>query len=180
MTMRRLVFALPLLVFAALAAWLLFGLGRDASTVPSALVDKPAPVFRLPPVEALDRPGLATDDLKGRVSLVNVFASWCAPCKVEHPLLMRVARENRVAVLGISHKDKAADSRRFLADLGNPYAAVGWDLDGRVSLEWGVYGVPETFIVDKQGRIRHRHVGALSEDVLARVVMPLVARLERE
>ncbi|MBL8702131.1 MAG: DsbE family thiol:disulfide interchange protein [Alphaproteobacteria bacterium] len=178
--MRRLLYALPLVAFAAIAAWLLFGLGRDANTVPSALIDKPAPVFNLAAVEGLAQPGLATDDLKGKVALVNVFASWCAPCRVEHPVLMRLAREKRVAVFGISHKDKAADSRRFLAELGNPYSAVGWDNDGRVSLEWGVYGVPETFVVDRQGRIRHRHVGALTEDALARTVMPLVARLERE
>lgn len=178
--MRRLLFALPLLAFAAIAVWLLFGLGRDSTTVPSALIDKAAPSFRLAGVEALDVPGLASSDLDGKVSLVNVFASWCAPCKVEHPVLMRLAREKRVAVYGISHKDKAADTRRFLADLGNPYAGVGWDLDGRVSIEWGVYGVPETFVVDRKGRIRHRHVGALTEDVLARTVMPLVARLERE
>ncbi len=178
--MRRLLFVLPLAAFAAIAGWFVIGLGRDPSTIPSALIDKPVPSFILPPVAGIGTAGLTTADLSGKVSLVNVFASWCAPCKVEHPLLMRLGREKRVAVLGISHKDNAADSRRFLEQLGNPYAAIGWDQDGRVSIDWGVYGVPETFVVDRRGHIRHRHVGALTEEILAKTLMPLVARLEAE
>ncbi len=178
--MRRLLFALPLAAFAAIAGWFVVGLGRDPSTIPSALIDKPVPSFTLPALAGSGVAGLATADLAGKVIFVNMFASWCAPCKVEHPLLMRLAREKRVVVMGISYKDKAADSRRFLDQLGNPYAAIGWDQDGRVAIDWGVYGVPETFVVDRRGRIRHRHVGPLSEEILARTLMPLVARLEAE
>lgn len=178
--LRRLLFALPLLGFAAVAVWFLYGLGRDPATIPSALIDKPVPAFRLPPLEASGKPALTPEDLRGRVALVNFFASWCAPCRVEHPLLMRLAAERRVALYGISYKDAAADSRRFLAQLGDPYAAIGWDGDGRVAIDWGVYGVPETFVVDRAGRIRHRHVGPLSEETLAKVLVPMIARLEKE
>ena len=178
--LRRLLFALPLLGFAAVAVWFLYGLGRDPATIPSALIDKPVPAFRLPPLEASGKPALTTEDLRGRVALVNFFASWCAPCRLEHPLLMRLAAERRVALYGVSYKDAAADSRRFLAQLGDPYAAIGWDGDGRVAIDWGVYGVPETFVVDRAGRIRHRHVGPLSEETLAKVLVPMIARLERE
>lgn len=178
--LRRLLFALPLLGFAAVAAWFLQGLGRDPAAIPSALIDRPAPEFRLPPLDGSGKPALASGDLRGRVALVNFFASWCAPCRVEHPLLMRLAAERRVAVYGISYKDAAAASRRFLEQLGDPYAAIGWDHDGRIAIDWGVYGVPETFVVDRAGRIRHRHVGPLTEDALARTLRPMIARLERE
>ena len=107
-------------------------------------------------------------------------AGRCAPCKVEHPTLMRLAAEGRIAVHGISYKDAAADSARFLAQLGNPFETIGWDRDGRAAMEWGVYGVPETFVVGRDGTIRHRHVGALLDDTVARVLAPMVARLERE
>lgn len=176
--MRRALFALPLLCFAAVAAWFAFGLGRDPATIPSALVGKPAPALALPPLEGAQRPSLALQP--GRVAIVNFFASWCAPCKVEHPTLMRLAAEGRIAVHGVSYKDAAADSMRFLAQLGNPYETIGWDRDGRAAMEWGVYGVPETFVVGRDGRIRHRHVGALSDEAVARVLAPMVARLERE
>lgn len=176
--MRRLLFALPLLAFAAIAAWFLFGLGRDPQVIPSALIDKPVPGFALPPLGGAK--GLASADLTGRVALVNFFASWCAPCRIEHPLLMRLAREGRVAVLGISYKDARPDSRRFLDQLGDPYEAIGWDGDGRVAIDWGVYGVPETFVVDRQGRIRHRHVGPLTEEAMTQRLAPLLARLARE
>jgi cytochrome c biogenesis protein CcmG/thiol:disulfide interchange protein DsbE len=178
--LRRLLFALPLLGFAAVAVWFLQGLGRDPAAIPSALIDKPVPEFRLPPLEGSGKPALASEDLRGRVALVNFFASWCAPCRVEHPLLMRLAAERRVAVYGISYKDAASASRRFLDQLGDPYAAIGWDHDGRIAIDWGVYGVPETFVVDRAGRIRHRHVGPLTEEALARTLRPMIARLERE
>ena len=178
--MRRLVYALPLLAFAAIAVWFLFGLGRDPAKLPSALIDKPVPQFVLPALEGGNGKGIATDDLRGRVTLVNFFASWCAPCKIEHPLLMRLAAEKRVAVLGVSYKDKAAESRRFLTQLGDPFAATGFDPEGRVAIDWGVYGVPETFVVDRQGRIRHRHVGPITDEALKGTLMPMIARLEKE
>ncbi|MBM3627342.1 MAG: DsbE family thiol:disulfide interchange protein [Alphaproteobacteria bacterium] len=176
--MRRALFLLPLLCFAAVATWFAFGLGRDPSRIPSALVGRPAPAVALPPLEGAQRPAFALQP--GRVAIVNFFASWCAPCKVEHPTLMRLAAEGRIAVHGISYKDAAADSARFLAQLGNPFETIGWDREGRAAMEWGVYGVPETFVVGRDGTIRHRHVGALLDDTVARVLVPMVARLERE
>ena len=176
--MRRALFLLPLLCFAAVATWFAFGLGRDPSRIPSALVGRPAPAVALPPLEGAQRPAFALQP--GRVAIVNFFASWCAPCQVEHPTLMRLAAEGRIAVHGISYKDAAADSARFLAQLGNPFETIGWDRDGRAAMEWGVYGVPETFVVGRDGTIRHRHVGALLDDTVARVLVPMVARLERE
>ena len=160
MTVRRLVYLVPALLFALVAVWLLAGLDRDPRALPSQLIDKPAPAFDLPPLDAI-APGLKTADLQGEVSLVNVFASWCVPCRAEHPLLTRLAAEKGVVIHAINHKDKPADARRFLDQLGNPYKRIGVDADGRASIEWGVYGVPETFVVDRAGRVRYRHVGAL-------------------
>ncbi len=175
--MRRLLFALPLAAFVAIAAWFAVGLTRDPNVLPSALIDRPVPAFTLSALEGADVPALSHEGLRGRVSLVNVFASWCVPCRAEHPLLMRLAREGRVAVYGIAYKDRAADAAGFLRSLGNPYAAIGHDESGRVGIEWGVYGVPETFIVDAAGRIRYRHVGALTPEVLNRTIVPMIARL---
>lgn len=175
--MRRLLFALPLAAFVAIAAWFAVGLTRDPNVLPSALIDRPVPAFTLPALEGADAPALSNEGLRGRVSLVNVFASWCVPCRAEHPLLMRLAREGRVAVYGIAYKDRAADAAGFLRSLGNPYAAIGHDESGRVGIEWGVYGVPETFIVDAAGRIRYRHVGALTPEVVDRTILPMVARV---
>jgi cytochrome c biogenesis protein CcmG/thiol:disulfide interchange protein DsbE len=178
--MRRLLFALPLLGFAAVAGWFLVGLGRDPATIPSALIGKPVPDFALPPLAGADRPALGAADLRGRVALVNFYASWCAPCRVEHPLLMQLAAKGEVPVVGVSYKDEAAASLRFLQQLGNPYAAIGYDREGRVAIDWGVYGVPETFVIDRSGRIRHRHVGPLTDEALTRTIGPLLARLARE
>ena len=180
MLLRRLLYALPLAAFAAVAVWFLHGLGRDPAAIPSALIDKPAPEFSMPALEGWNKPALRPEDLRGRVTMVNFFASWCAPCRIEHPLLMRLAAERRVTLYGVSYKDAAPDSRRFLAQLGDPYAAIGWDGNGRVAIDWGVYGVPETFVIDRQGRIRHRHVGPLTEEALAKTIRPLIARLELE
>ena len=177
--MRRLLFALPLLAFVAIAAWFAAGLARDPSVVPSALLDQPMPDFTLAPLDGANLPGLSDEAIKGRVALVNVFASWCAPCRVEHPQLMRLQREGRVALYGIAYKDRAADAREFLTRLGNPFAAIGHDESGRVAIDWGVYGVPETFVIDREGRIRLRHVGAVTPQVLERTILPLIARLER-
>jgi cytochrome c biogenesis protein CcmG/thiol:disulfide interchange protein DsbE len=178
--MKRLLFLLPLLLFAGVAAYFAIGLGRNTQEIPSALIDRPMPEFALPPLDGLDRPGLARADVAGKVSLVNVFASWCVPCRVEHPVLMRIAEEGKIPLYGISWKDKAADSRAFLAELGNPYARVGWDGNGRVGIDWGVYGVPETYVIGKDGRVRYRHVSPITPDVLERTLLPLIARLERE
>ncbi|MBL8833534.1 MAG: DsbE family thiol:disulfide interchange protein [Rhodospirillales bacterium] len=178
--MKRALFFLPLVLFAVLALYLGFGLTRDPQHVPSALIDRPVPAFDLPAVAGVERPGLSSAMLAREVSLVNVFASWCPPCRIEHPILMRMSREGDVPIYGINYKDKAPDAARWLAELGNPYRAIGWDFENRVAVDWGVYGAPETFVVDRHGKIRHRHVGAITPDVLDRTLMPLVKRLRSE
>lgn len=180
---RRLIAFLPLLVFAALAALFLFRLdgGGDPSKVPSALIGRSVPDFDLPGVEGLERdgqpvPGLSDAALKrGRVSVVNVWASWCAPCREEHPLLMKLAADPGIDLYGLNYKDAADNARRFLGLHGNPFRAVGADARGRTGIDWGVYGVPETFVVDGAGRIVFKHVGPLSEKSIADRLMPAIA-----
>ncbi len=172
---RYLLFGLPIALFVGLASVFLAGLGRDPATVPSVLIDKPVPGFSLPPL--LDgKSGIASDDLRGKVKLVNVFASWCVPCRTEHPQLMRLAREG-VELYGIDYKDDPDAARQFLASLGNPFARIGVDRAGRVAIDWGVYGVPETFIVDGQGVIRYKQVGPITADALNSTILPLLRRL---
>jgi cytochrome c biogenesis protein CcmG/thiol:disulfide interchange protein DsbE len=172
--MRRLLYLIPVLVFAAVGVGLAVGLTRDPGTLPSALIDRPVPEFELPGLEGDE--GLSSADLEGRVSLVNVFASWCVPCRVEHPVLMRLAEEG-VPIFGINYKDPPDQAKAWLAELGNPFEKIGADRDGRVGIEWGVYGVPETFVVDAKGRIRHRHVGPIQARDLERTLLPLLAEL---
>ena len=168
-----LLFLLPLMLFGALAVVFLVGLfAGDSSKVPSALIGKPAPAITLTALEGLQRDGRPvpafgmTDLTGGRATIVNVFASWCAPCRVEHPFLVALAdapavKAGKVAVVGLNYKDEAENARRFLGALGNPYSAVGVDRPGRAAIEWGVYGVPETFVIGPDGRILEKHVGAL-------------------
>jgi len=170
--MRALKFVLPVVVFAGLALVFAFGLGRDPSVVPSPLIDKPAPDFVLAPLHD-GEPGLSSADLRGDVVLVNMFASWCVPCRAEHPLLMRLARETGVVIYGINYKDPPEAARKFLADLGNPYTRIGVDADGRAGIDWGLYGVPETFLVDRNGRIRFKWVGPLTPEAVEEKIVPL-------
>ena len=176
--MRRLAFLLPLAVFIAVAVYFALPLirGTNPSVIPSALIDRPVPAFNLPPLPGHAK-GLGDADLRGEVQLVNVFASWCAPCKAEHPLLMRLAKERGVTIHGINYKDKPNDALAWLATHGNPYSSIGADEAGRVSIDWGVYGVPETFVVDRQGRIRYRHVGPLVPAVVETSLLPLLKEL---
>ena len=169
----RLIFVLPGLVFLALAGLFAVQLvsGRNPAEVPSVLINKPVPTFSLAPLEGLMAdgkpvPGFSNEDLKGRVTVVNVWASWCAPCRQEHPLLVDLAKDPSVRVVGINQRDNPDNARRFLGTLGNPYAAVGVDPNGRASIDWGVYGVPETFIVGPDGTIRHKHIGPLTPENL--------------
>lgn len=169
----RLLYILPVAIFAGLAVLFAIRLGSgDPSRVPSALIGRPAPAVALPPLAGLAAPdGTAVPGLDaaapgGRVSIVNVWASWCAPCRIEHPALMEIARDPALRVVGINYKDKEEAARRFLATLGNPFSAVGVDATGRAAIEWGVYGVPETFVVGRDGRIRHKHVGPLTPETL--------------
>ncbi|TXR50284.1 DsbE family thiol:disulfide interchange protein [Phyllobacterium endophyticum] len=176
-----LVVFLPLILFIALAAVFAFQLasGRDESVIPSALIGKPAPNVSLPPVSGLNKdgasvPGLDPALFKGQVTLVNVFGSWCVPCRVEHPLLMQLSRDKRFRLTGLNYKDKTENVLGFLADLGNPYEAVGADMNGRAAIEWGVYGVPETFVVGKDGIVVHKHVGPLTEAAIRDELMPVI------
>jgi cytochrome c biogenesis protein CcmG, thiol:disulfide interchange protein DsbE len=169
---------LPLFVFLLLAGIFLAQLlsGRDNQTIPSALIGQPAPETSLPPLEGMDLPGLESSAFAGKVTLVNVWASWCAPCRAEHPLLMRVAADGRVTMAGLNYKDRPENARRFLGDLGNPFDAIGVDDSGRAAINWGVYGVPETFLVGKDGTIVWKHVGPFDERSLREGLMPQIEK----
>ncbi len=171
-------YLLPVAIFAVVALALAWGLSRDASVLPSALLDKPVPEFELPPIPGRDNHGFSRQDLGGRPMLVNVWASWCVPCRAEHPLVTRLAREG-FPVHGINYKDRPEDARAWLAELGDPYTYIGSDRDGRVAIEWGVYGVPETFVVDARGVIVFKQVGQLTPRVIEEKILPLLRELER-
>lgn len=163
--------AIPLAAFLGLAAVSYAMLGRDKETLPSALIDRPAPQFELPPLRE-GAEGLSTAALTaGGVKLVNVWASWCGPCRVEHPHLMRLAELGAV-VHGLNYKDERANAIGFLDELGDPYVRIGADRNGRAGIEWGVYGVPETFVIDGEGRIVHKHVGPIQNDDLETKILP--------
>jgi len=177
--MKRALFLIPLLLFLGLAVYLGFGLTRDASVLPSALIDKPAPDFDLPPL-LTGVAGLKTADLKGQVSLVNVFASWCVPCRAEHPIWTKVTREEKLPIYGINWKDKREAATAWIKKLGNPYKRIGFDPDNKAGVEWGVYGVPETYVIDKRGRVRFKYVGPIFEETLKEKILPLVKKLRGE
>ena len=178
MTLRKLLYLLPLLAFAALAAWFAAGLGRDPHLVPSALIDKPVPRFELPPLPGFAH-GLTSADLAtGEPQSLNVFASWCVPCRAEQPVLMRLAREQGVALRGLDYRDKPEDAVAWLATAGNPFRSIGADTENRVAIDFGVYGAPESFIIDGQGRIRYKHVGPLTPEDVRQTILPLLASLK--
>lgn len=176
-TRRRLLLILPLLAFLALSAVFYMQLvsGRDASYVPSALIGQPAPQIELPALEGTGMPGIDPEDFLGQVSVVNVWGSWCVPCREEHPFLMQLADDERIRIVGLNYKDRPENARRFLGDLGNPYDAIGVD-NGRGAIEWGVYGVPETFVVGADGTIRYKHVGPFSQTSLLRILLPEIEK----
>jgi cytochrome c biogenesis protein CcmG/thiol:disulfide interchange protein DsbE len=174
-------FLLPLFIVAALVALFMVALqSGDPSRLPSALIGKPVPSFDLPAVEGLAEagmpmPGFASADLAtGEISIVNVWASWCGPCIQEHPSLTALKERHNLRLMGINYKDEPAAARRFLARLGNPFDAIGADITGRVAIDWGVYGVPETYIVDGRGQIVHKIVGPLSPEAIENEVLPAV------
>ena len=175
---RGLSMTLPLSVFVGITILLAIGLTMDPKEVPSPLIDKPVPEFGLPPVQGR-RLGLESSDLKGEVSLVNVFASWCVACRQEHPLLMELSRRNLVPIHGLNYKDKPDEAAGWLDALGDPYTHTGADLDGRVGIDWGVYGVPETFVIDKNGNIAYKHIGPISEQDWETKIRPLVEKLQQ-
>lgn len=176
---RRLIYAVPVLGFVGVAAAFAWGLGRDPRLLPSALIGKSVPKFSLPPVQGR-RLGLSSDDLLGEVSLVNVFASWCVACRLEHPIFMRLNQEKVVPIHGINYKDQPEDAANWLDTLGDPYTRTGADRDGRVAIDWGVYGVPETFVVGPGGRIAYKQVGPVTEQALEQTILPLIASLRQE
>jgi cytochrome c biogenesis protein CcmG, thiol:disulfide interchange protein DsbE len=179
---RQLVVFIPLALFLALAVLFYVRLGDDdPSRIPSALIGRPAPDVGLPPLPGLVRdgkvlPGIAAGDFRGVVTLVNVWASWCVPCRDEAPLLMQLADDRRVRLVGINYKDEADNARRFLGTFGNPFAAAGFDESGRAGIEWGVYGVPETFLVGRDGKIAFKLVGGINPDNLERTLMPEIEK----
>lgn len=169
-------YLIPLLLFLVLAGFLAVGLKLKPREVPSPLIDKPAPAFSL---GRLDQPDVkvSTADLKGEVWVLNVFASWCVPCLVEHPLVTEFAASGKARVVGLNYKDKTSDAQNWLRRHGDPYSLIVVDQDGRVGIDYGVYGVPETFVIDKAGIIRYKHIGPLTPEALRDKIIPLVAKL---
>lgn len=177
--MSRWLSLIPLFLLLALAAYFAFGLTTDTRTIQSVLIDKPLPAFELPRFGA-DGQKVASGDFKGRVSLLNIFASWCISCRVEHPLLVKLTQEKKVAVFGLAWKDKPDELKQWLEELGNPYLAIADDAMGRTAIELGVTGAPETYVIDKQGRIRMKHVGVIDDYVWRETLEPFVRKLEAE
>ncbi|MFQ5760532.1 MAG: DsbE family thiol:disulfide interchange protein [Acidiferrobacterales bacterium] len=175
---RRLVFLLPLVALLGLAVLLGVGLTLKPREIPSPLIGKTVPNFNLPPVKGRTL-GLSSADLQGEVSLVNVFASWCVACRQEHPLFMQLHAQGVIPIHGLNYKDQPDDAANWLAELGDPYTRTGADIDGRVGIEWGVYGVPETFVIDKQGRIAYKHIGPISQVDWESKIAPLIERLRK-
>ncbi|GHC74238.1 DsbE family thiol:disulfide interchange protein [Limoniibacter endophyticus] len=179
MRKRNLLIFLPLTLFFGLCSVFLLQLtsGRDAAVIPSALVGSEAPRLELPALEGSAVPSFSAPLFQDKVTLVNVWASWCAPCRDEHPLLIELAKDPRFSLVGINYKDVPANAWQFLSSLGNPYSAIGVDANGRSSIEWGVYGVPETFLVDGQGTVVYRHVGPITRESLKNDLMPQIEKL---
>ncbi|PLW76338.1 DsbE family thiol:disulfide interchange protein [Cohaesibacter celericrescens] len=182
---------LPLVIFMGLASLFLWQManGADPNQIPSVLINKPAPQFDLPALDASfgikrpdggSMPGFKTADFIGKVSVVNVWASWCPTCRDEHPMLLNMTQDDRFELIGLAYKDEPANSARFLSNHGNPFDSVGMDISGRVGIDWGVYGAPETFIVDKTGTIRYKHIGALTPRSLAASFMPKLEEILAE
>jgi cytochrome c biogenesis protein CcmG/thiol:disulfide interchange protein DsbE len=175
--MKRLFYLLPLVLFMVLAGYFTIALrpNHDIHELPSAMIEKPAPGFDLAGLGAPQK--LALDALKGRPFVINFFASWCVPCRIEHPLLMRLSQQDHLPLYGIAYKDKPEDSSKLLATFGDPYRSIGVDRDGRTGLDFGVYGVPETYVIDGTGRIRRRFVGPLTADTVEKDLLPLLKQL---
>ncbi len=169
-------FLLPLVLFIVLAIFLGIGLNLKPREVPSPLIDKPAPAFRVPQLYEENKT-IATEDMRGKVWLLNVWASWCVTCREEHPLLVEFARQNLVSIYGLNYKDKREDAIAWLAERGNPYIVTAHDLSGNVGIDYGVYGVPETFVIDKMGIIRYKQIGPVTAEALRDKIIPLVKEL---
>ena len=172
----RLIAYVPLAVFVVLGVAFSWKLFNYDDRLPSALIGKSIPEFELPPIDGMEN-GLSSADLRGEVSIVNVWASWCAPCRVEMPILNELAATGTVTIYGINYKDNPEEAQAFLAELGDPYTRIGADRSGRVGIDWGVYGLPETFVIDSQGRIAYKHVGPFNRQSLYEEILPVVRQL---
>lgn len=177
--MRRLIFLVPLATLAGLIAYFIIGMQRDPSAIPSVLIGRPAPVFSLPAIEGRAN-GLSSESFKGEVTLLNVFASWCISCRIEHPQLIEIAKGGEATLVGLNWKDKPGDGARWLEALGDPYAAIGDDANGRVALDYGVSGAPETFVIDARGVVRHKIIGPITPEIWEGELRPLVRELKNE
>lgn len=174
--MRSLRFLLPLAGFAVLTGFLMKGLWMDPHEVPSPLIDKPAPAFRLTQVADPSR-SVSRDEMLGKVWLLNVWASWCVSCRQEHPVLVEFSRTGVVPIYGLDYKDTRVEALKWLDEFGNPYQVSLFDPDGRVGIDYGVYGVPETYVIDKTGTIRYKQIGPITPDILHDTIVPLVKKL---
>lgn len=174
--MKALKYIVPLGVFVVLCVFLGIGLTRDPRIVPSPFIGKPAPGFTL---TALHDPqvSFSPEQMKGKVWVLNVWASWCPACKIEHPVLNDMSRRGIVPIVGLNYKDQRADAKRWLQQNGDPYQLSVWDIDGKVGIDYGVYGAPETFVIDKQGVIRYKQIGPVTPEVLEKTLLPLIAKL---
>ena len=175
----KLKFLLPLLLFAVLVVFLTIGLTRDPREIPSPLINKPAPAFHLPQLAAPDKT-FALADMQGKVWLLNVWASWCVSCRYEHPVLLDLIKKHSLTLIGFNYKDKPEDAKDWLKEFGDPYQLSVVDEEGRVGIDFGVYGVPETFLIDKNGMIRHKVIGPVTEEVFNKELGPLIQELEHE
>jgi cytochrome c biogenesis protein CcmG/thiol:disulfide interchange protein DsbE len=172
-------FLIPLVLFGVLVAFLAVGLTRDPREIPSPLVNKAAPAFKVAQLIKADQM-FSPADLKGQVWMLNVWASWCVACRSEHPLLVQLSNAKLVPLIGLDYKDQRADGLKFLAQHGDPYTLSAFDGDGRVAIDYGVYGVPETFIIDKHGVIRHKQIGPITPEALEKTILPLLGELKKE
>ena len=170
-------YLLPLVLFIGLVILFIFGLQNDPRHVPSPLIDKPAPTFNLPTLHRPDK-SIHIEDLKGKVSLINIWASWCAACRTEHPVLVEAVNNTDLNLYGFNYKDKREDALTWLENLGNPYIESAFDAAGTTGIDYGVYGVPETFVLDKNGIIRYKHIGPINQAQLDNIIIPLIKKLE--
>ena len=177
--MNRVVLLVPLLIFLGLVGYFAVGLTRDPSLIQSVLIDKPLPAFDLPAAGA-EGVRVTSEQLKGRVTLLNVFASWCIACKVEHPVLLKLSKAKKIELYGLAWKDKPEELKNWLAELGNPYAAIADDATGRTAIDLGVTGAPETYVIDRKGRVRYKQIGPIDDYVWENTLQPMIARLEAE
>jgi cytochrome c biogenesis protein CcmG/thiol:disulfide interchange protein DsbE len=169
---------IPLLIFIGLVAFLAIGLSLDPKKVPSPLINKPAPALNLP--QLFNESELVTNsDMLGEVWLLNVWASWCAACRAEHQVLNAFSNNHHVPLIGLNYKDSRANAKQWLSELGNPYQKIAFDMDGIAGINWGVYGVPETFVIDQQGVIRYKQIGPLNDEILEKTIIPLINKLQK-